>query len=62
MVASRATAQAARRFLDALQERTPFPVRAIQVDGGVLYNVLVMVAFAAFFVLIASRTVRQQVD
>ena len=34
MVASRATAQAARRFLDALGERTPFPVRAIQVDGG----------------------------
>jgi transposase InsO family protein len=34
MVASRATAQAARRFLDILQERTPFPVRAIQVDGG----------------------------
>jgi len=34
MVASRATAQAASRFLDALGERTPFPVRAIQVDGG----------------------------
>jgi transposase InsO family protein len=34
MVASRATAQAARRFLDTLRERTPFPVRAIQVDGG----------------------------
>jgi transposase InsO family protein len=34
MVASRATAQAARRFLDILRERTPFPVRAIQVDGG----------------------------
>jgi len=34
MVASRATAQAARRFLDDLRERTPFPVRAIQVDGG----------------------------
>src|SRR4030067_230132 len=34
MVASRATAQAARRFLDTLEERTPFPVRAIQVDGG----------------------------
>jgi len=34
MVASRATAQAARRFLDTLGERTPFPVRAIQVDGG----------------------------
>jgi transposase InsO family protein len=34
MVVSRATAQAARRFLDTLRERTPFPVRAIQVDGG----------------------------
>jgi transposase InsO family protein len=34
MVASRATAQAARRFLDSLGQRTPFPVRAIQVDGG----------------------------
>jgi putative transposase len=34
MVASRATAQAASRFLDTLGERTPFPVRAIQVDGG----------------------------
>jgi transposase InsO family protein len=34
MVASRATAQAAKRFLDTLRERTPFPVRAIQVDGG----------------------------
>ncbi|MFQ6059635.1 MAG: helix-turn-helix domain-containing protein, partial [Anaerolineae bacterium] len=30
----RATAQAAVLFLDALVERTPFPVRAIQVDGG----------------------------
>jgi transposase InsO family protein len=34
MVASRATAHSATRFLDVLQERTPFPVRAIQVDGG----------------------------
>jgi transposase InsO family protein len=33
-VAHRATARAAARFLDALQERMPFPVRAIQVDGG----------------------------
>jgi len=31
-------------------------------DSGVYANVLVMVAFAAFFVLLASRTVRQQVD
>ncbi len=30
----RATAQNARAFLDTLLERTPFPVRAIQVDGG----------------------------
>ncbi len=29
-----ATAQAATSFLDALMERMPFPVRAIQVDGG----------------------------
>ncbi len=34
MVASQATAPGARRFLDTLEERTPFPVRAIQVDGG----------------------------
>jgi putative transposase len=31
---SRATAPAAAGFLDAILERTPFPVRAIQVDGG----------------------------
>jgi putative transposase len=30
----RATAQAATLFLDSLLKRTPFPVRAIQVDGG----------------------------
>lgn len=30
----RATAQAATAFLGALQERMPFPVKAIQVDGG----------------------------
>ncbi len=30
----RATATAAARFLDTLQQRVPFPVRAIQVDGG----------------------------
>jgi transposase InsO family protein len=30
----RATAQAAAGFLDTLLEGTPFPVRAIQVDGG----------------------------
>lgn len=33
-VHSRATASAAARFLDTLQTRTPFPIRAIQVDGG----------------------------
>jgi transposase InsO family protein len=31
---SRATAPAAVGFLDAILERTPFPIRAIQVDGG----------------------------
>jgi ABC-2 type transport system permease protein len=31
-------------------------------DSGVLPNVLVMLGFAAFFALLASRTVRQQVD
>ncbi len=30
----RATAQAATQFLDSLLQRMPFPVRAIQVDGG----------------------------
>lgn len=33
-VYSRATAEAAASFLEALLERMPFPVRAIQVDGG----------------------------
>lgn len=33
-VHTRATAQAAARFLDAIQTRMPFHVRAIQVDGG----------------------------
>jgi transposase InsO family protein len=33
-VASRATAVTASRYLDALETRMPFPVRAIQVDGG----------------------------
>lgn len=33
-VASRATANLAAQFLDALQERSPFPIKAIQVDGG----------------------------
>lgn len=30
----RATARNARSFLESLQERSPYPVRAIQVDGG----------------------------
>ncbi len=30
----RATAQAATDFLDILQHRMPFPIRALQVDGG----------------------------
>jgi len=34
----RATAQAAASFLDTLLERMPFPVRAIQVDGGSEYE------------------------
>jgi transposase InsO family protein len=33
-IAGRATAVTASRFLDSLQKRAPFPVRAIQVDGG----------------------------
>jgi transposase InsO family protein len=31
---SRATAQSAARFLDTLQSRMPFPLQALQVDGG----------------------------
>jgi putative transposase len=31
---SRATAQNATQFLDTLQHRMPFPIRAVQVDGG----------------------------
>ncbi len=30
----RATAQAATEFLDTLQHRMPFPIHAVQVDGG----------------------------
>jgi len=33
-VSTRATANTAAQFLDALQERSPFPIKAIQVDGG----------------------------
>jgi len=33
-VCSRATAHHARTFLETLQQRMPFPIRAIQVDGG----------------------------
>ena len=33
-VHTRATARAAAAFLDAIEARMPFPVRAIQVDGG----------------------------
>jgi transposase InsO family protein len=33
-VHTRATAKAAAAFLDAIEARMPFPVRAIQVDGG----------------------------
>lgn len=31
---SRATARAAKEFIDTLQKRMPFPIKAIQVDGG----------------------------
>ena len=31
---TRATAQTASQFLDTLQHRMPFPIRAVQVDGG----------------------------
>jgi putative transposase len=31
---TRATAQTATQFLDTLQHRMPFPIRALQVDGG----------------------------
>jgi hypothetical protein len=31
---TRATATTAARFLDTLQQRLPFPLRALQVDGG----------------------------
>jgi transposase InsO family protein len=31
---TRATAQTATQFLDTLQLRMPFPIRAVQVDGG----------------------------
>ncbi len=31
---SRATARTAAQFLDTLQHRMPFPIRAVQVDGG----------------------------
>ena len=33
-VGTQATAASALRFLDAMQERLPFPLKAIQVDGG----------------------------
>ena len=33
-VGTQATSASAARFLDAIVERMPFPVRAIQVDGG----------------------------
>ena len=39
-VHTRATASTAAGFLDALQARMPFPVRAIQVDGGSEFQAL----------------------
>ena len=37
-VHTRATATTAAGFLDAIQKRMPFPIRAIQVDGGSEYQ------------------------
>jgi len=37
---SQATARAASRFLNTLQERLPFPLQAIQVDGGSEFQAL----------------------
>ncbi len=39
-VYSRSTAANSVRFLDAIEERMPFPVRAIQVDGGAEFEAL----------------------
>tara|TARA_Y100000310_G_scaffold3880_1_gene4771 strand:- start:31 stop:1062 length:1032 start_codon:yes stop_codon:yes gene_type:complete len=39
-VHTRATATTAAGFLDAIQQRMPFPVRAIQVDGGSEFQAL----------------------
>jgi len=39
-VHSRANASTAAHFLDTLERRTPFPVRAIQVDGGAEFEAI----------------------
>jgi len=39
-VHSRANASTAAHFLDTLESRMPFPVRAIQVDGGAEFEVI----------------------
>ena len=39
-VYSRATASTATDFLDALQQRMPFPVKAIQADGGAEFEAI----------------------
>ena len=39
-VYSRATANTATDFLDALEKRMPFPVKAIQVDGGAEFEAI----------------------
>jgi transposase InsO family protein len=50
-VYTRATANTAAQFLDALQERSPFPVKGIQVDGGSEFK-------ADFEVLCQERGIR----
>jgi putative transposase len=40
----RATANTAKQYLDELIERTPFAIRAIQVDGGSEYKAAFEVA------------------
>ncbi len=39
-VYSRASASTAAHFLDTLESRMPFPVRAIQVDGGAEFEAI----------------------
>ena len=50
-VSTRATATTAALFLDDLEQRTPFPIKAIQVDGGSEFK-------AAFEALCQERGIR----